>query len=114
MVVPKWTCFEFSEYETPAGPGFEAFSVSTEEYRDADKPMSLEGRGGLMVYRKCDVLAVDCPNLKYWQDEAIYRRDIEGSYVLYAVEDHFSSLFNSEAKKDSLGSCSYFMWYYVD
>ncbi|KAJ7927842.1 hypothetical protein B0H13DRAFT_1860890 [Mycena leptocephala] len=89
LVVPKWTYFEFSDYDTPAGPGFEAFLVSTEEY--IDKPMSLEGWGCLMVYRKCDVLAVDCPGLKYWQDEAIYRRDME------------------EAKKDSLGFCSYFM-----
>ncbi|KAJ6513745.1 hypothetical protein C8R47DRAFT_1064448 [Mycena vitilis] len=79
MAVPKWTCFEFSDYGAPAGPGFEGFSVVNEKYKDVHAPISLENRGDLMVFRKRDVFVVDCPGIQKWEEEAVFSRDMEAS-----------------------------------
>ncbi|KAJ7615724.1 hypothetical protein DFH06DRAFT_1343496 [Mycena polygramma] len=86
MAVPKWTCFEFSDYGAPAGPGFEGFSVVNEKYKDVDAPISLEDRGDLMVFRKRDVFVVDCPGIHKWEEEAVFLRDME-----VATKDSLSS-----------------------
>ncbi|KAK7019980.1 hypothetical protein R3P38DRAFT_2782352 [Favolaschia claudopus] len=70
--VPDAADFSLSEYDFPySSLPLVLYSIVTEGYVEAPAvPMSLEGRGSYMVYRKPLISIFHCPNIDMWERRA--------------------------------------------